>query len=350
MKAIWVFSVLNIAMKVWGFPDTLRHGYVNCTTCHVSYSGGGLLNSYGRSLSNELMSTWSANGEEGILHGLVEIPDSILEKLFVGGDARYLSLKTQNNSEGFLMQSQIRLGLALKDIKFISAFGKIENPRESNQVRWVGTEYFILWSAKEDVFFRAGRFEPVYGLRLPDHNLWIRSDLGFSPRTERDSLEFSFDGESLSATLGAFQATSTNPQASQMTGYIFSFSQTFWNSIRFGASTMNAEGQGSRHRSFGLVGNLAWSSHFYTLLEGSRIWTSGNEKTVAFTRTGYEVKKGFTPFFQLQSKDEPARNYQAKSGLGFIWLPRPHFEIMAILEKNSSENSEATSVLFHYYL
>ena len=50
------------------FPDMIRHGYTNCTACHVSPSGGGVLNAYGRSLSKELISTWSGKNEEGLLH------------------------------------------------------------------------------------------------------------------------------------------------------------------------------------------------------------------------------------------------------------------------------------------
>jgi hypothetical protein len=77
-------------------------------------------------------------------------------------------------------------------------------------------------------------------------------------------------------------------------------------------------------------------------------------KDVAFLRYGYEVYKGLTPFLQAQRKlsktSDPSE--QAKYGIGLIWLPRPHFEIMAELEqlRTSSGLSTEGLLLFHYYL
>ena len=43
------------------FLENATHGYTNCMTCHYSPAGGNLLNDYGRSLSSELMSTWTVS-------------------------------------------------------------------------------------------------------------------------------------------------------------------------------------------------------------------------------------------------------------------------------------------------
>ncbi len=109
-----LFTLLGIiGVNARAFPDTIRHGYTNCTTCHVSPAGGGLLNSYGRSLSRELISTWGYKNEEQPLHGLVNIPESASEAFFVGGDARSLFRRAESSSskidEHFLMQEQLRL-------------------------------------------------------------------------------------------------------------------------------------------------------------------------------------------------------------------------------------------------
>ncbi len=345
-------------VKVYAFPDTIRHGYTSCSTCHVSPAGGGLLSHYGRSLSNELMSTWATKDEELPLHGLVKIPESVMEKFFVGGDVRYLSRKVDSaNSkvnEGFLMQAQLRLGLVLEKLKFLITIGKLENPRASSQVKTVGTEYYTLWSIKEDLHLRFGRFEPVFGLRMPDHNLWVKSEIGFVPWAERDGAEFFYEGETQSVTLAGFQSTSAMPTAQQNTGHTLSFYQVIGENKRVGLSALNSEGQGVRSRVVSAHGSISFSKKSYSLIEYSRSWTTDVSKDLAFIRYGYEVAKGFTPILQAQgefTRTSPTSD-ATRFGGGFIWLPRPHFELMGLVEQQKipAGNSTEAFLLFHYYL
>ena len=78
-----LFSFL-LSPNAFAFVENITHGYVNCTACHVSPAGGGLLNEYGRSLSSELMSTWGWNGAEDPAFGLVKNTKTIT----FGGDFR----------------------------------------------------------------------------------------------------------------------------------------------------------------------------------------------------------------------------------------------------------------------
>ena len=61
----------------------VRFGYSNCITCHVSPSGGGVLNQYGRELSKEILSTWGAKGEQYFSYGIVKLPQSVNLQAFV---------------------------------------------------------------------------------------------------------------------------------------------------------------------------------------------------------------------------------------------------------------------------
>ncbi len=358
MMAIKLFVNLLIVFFstefVYSFPDTIRHGYTNCSSCHVSPSGGGLLNGYGRSLSRELMSTWSYKNEEQPLHGLAPIPESVIDSFFVGGDSRYVVRKTENANkkvdEGFLMQAQMRLGLAYRKLKFIAAFGKIENPRQSKSIRLVSPEYYLLWNPKEEIHFRAGRFEPIYGLRLPDHNLWIKSEIGFVPWAERDVVETIYEGESQFISLSGFQSTSAVTTAEQYTGYSLSLNLIIFETSRIGVSAMNSEGQGRRQRTTTAHGTFSFSEKSYLMSELGRILMNDSSSEVSFVRYGYELKKGFTPIIQVQTRKTPDNN-QSRYGLGFIWLPRPHFEFMGIFEqnKNAQESSNESALLMHYY-
>lgn len=343
---------------IFAFPDTIRHGYVNCTTCHVSPSGGGLLNSYGRSLSRELISTWGFKDEEHLFQGLVKIPDDIAEKIFVGGDVRHLNRvaksATKNTDEKFLMQSQLRMGFSLEKLKLIASIGKIENPRTSQEVKMVSPEYYALWAPKEELHFRAGRFEPVYGLRMPDHDLWIKSETGFVPWAERDSVEFIYEGEKQFVSVAGFQSTSAMSVDQQLTGYTGSFYQIFNETSRLGFSGMNSEGQGVRLRTASLHATISFSEKSYLLSEFTRVANLDTTKDIGFARYGYEFHKGITPFIQFQAKATRGANPsdQNKYGIGLSWFPRPHFEVMSRFEqqKNAGNSSDEIVLLLHYYL
>ena len=361
---IWNFLILFVSVflfslkSVEAFPDTVRHGYANCTSCHVSPSGGGLLNSYGRSLSKELVSTWGRNDEEQPFHGLVKIPDGTLDRFLLGGDSRYISRKSQGKisevDEGFLMQAQLRIGFAFEKIKFLITLGKIENPREKSDVRYVSPEYYVLWMPKEEAYIRAGRFEPVFGLRLPDHNIWARSEAGLQPWIERDTLEFILEGEAQFSSVAGFQSTSALNPSLQHTGYAASIYHIFKERYRAGLSMMAAEGQGSRSRVYSLNGTFGFTEKLYSMSEYLRSSNNGIDKDVGFLRMGYELWKGVVPLLQGQYKKTLSQtdSKQVKIGAGLQFYPRPHFEVMSLIEnvQTTKENTFEYTLMLHYYL
>src|SRR5262245_57728076 len=93
-RHLWAGFLTVTAFLLWGIedahacPDMIRHGYVNCATCHVSPTGGGTLSEYGRALSLEALSTWGNEGESDFLYGVVKPPSWLL----LGGDFRMLQV------------------------------------------------------------------------------------------------------------------------------------------------------------------------------------------------------------------------------------------------------------------
>lgn len=347
------------------FPDTLRHGYTNCTTCHLSPSGGGLLTAYGRSLSRELISTWGFENEEQPLHGLIKIPESQQDTIFIGGDLRSLSLneskeeitgdetEIENESEYFLMQTQLRMGLGIEKLKLIGSLGKIEDPKKEKKIRWVSTEYYALWAPKEEVFARLGRFEPIFGLRMPDHNLWIKSEFDLVPWAERDTVEFIYEGESQFLSVSGFQSTSQSP-TSHTTGYVVTANQILGERNRIGFSGMNQEGQGLLSRAISLHGTFSMNEKLYLLTENTQKSFLGKTKNIHFFRLGYDFIKGLTATLQVQVLRDfnSSDSNKTKNGVGFMWYPRPHFEIVTNfeIEKSKTETEKISTLLFHYYL
>ena len=97
LVVVGFFALSSVARA---FPELIRHGYVNCLTCHVSPSGGGALNDYGRTFSGEGLSTWTSKNEESVLEGLVK-RKQIPAWLSVGGDVRAGQIGSRNLLRNF---------------------------------------------------------------------------------------------------------------------------------------------------------------------------------------------------------------------------------------------------------
>lgn len=357
---IFIFLSVFFRIESWAFPDTIRHGYSSCTTCHVSPSGGGLMTDYGRSLSKELISSGGYKNEEQVLHGAMSLfrKPKILERIVVGGDARYLhrkvDSKTSETEEKFWMQAQLRAGILFDRVRLIGSLGNIQNPRVSDKVEWVSPEAYGIFLLDQSMSVRAGRFAPMYGLRLPDHNLWVKTEAGLQPWLRQDSTEFIFENESSLFALSGFQSSSQMPVSYQTTGYTFNYYQVIEKTYRLGVSGTNAEGQGVRRRTLSLHGTLGFSKDFYTHLEILRAWNSGLTKDAGFFRAGYEILKGVVPYLQLQSRLDRAQpgKGQSRYGGGLLFYPRPHFEFQLQFEQQQTKpvNSQESFLMMHYYL
>ena len=156
-----------------------------CSLCHVSPSGGGLLNAYGRSESADTIS-FKGKGNGDWLYGLYKEP----KWLKLGADFRYAAL-SRNQADStetttFLMQSDI-----YAQFKFGKKFSLYLNigPRaqarsieiDSPFTRTTSREHYIMYKPKsKGMVYRLGRFMMPFGIRSQDHTLFIRRDLGLT--------------------------------------------------------------------------------------------------------------------------------------------------------------------------
>lgn len=350
-------AFLSLVNNAHAFPDSVRHGYTHCSACHVSPAGGGLLSKYGRNLSTELFSTWSYSDEEKLGHGILKSKGDQSKNLHFGGDIRYLNRSSENKTattdEGFLMQAQLKLALQYEKFQLFLSLGEIENPRQTSEVRWISPEYFLLFSPGEETFVRAGRFEPMYGLRLPEHNLLVKQETSFVPWQQRDAVELAQQGENLTLAVAGFQSTDGQALAQQNTGYIFSAYYTVFDTFRLGFNFLNAEGQDLRRRSTTVSGVLPWTKMFFSSVEISRVANNGAESAVALWRNSYEMFKGFIPYLQFQGKREFGNTTMNRDqyGVGLLWLPRPHWEFQFSSEwiHQTMGGSQEMFLMSHYY-
>ena len=118
MKTLLIFLIFLLSFKAHGFVENTVKGYANCTACHVSPNGGGVLTDYGRSLSSELMSTWKvAKGFENPFYGAVKNTENIK----FGGQYRTIQVFAENDQvnvkKQFTMQSNLEFA-----VKYMKSF------------------------------------------------------------------------------------------------------------------------------------------------------------------------------------------------------------------------------------
>ncbi len=181
----------------------IKHGLSRCNACHVDPSGGETLTLMGRAHAERLLSFGGDHAGEPsassrLLFGAVpELPDVQL-----GGSYRHLLLYTA--SEGgapsdvahFPMQADL-YGAANLDLFMVGgSLGVARGIEGSAHVRgaqlnrelgagWIvlSRNHFVGARIGEQSLLRLGRLNLPFGVRVPEHVLWVRE----ATRTDRES-------------------------------------------------------------------------------------------------------------------------------------------------------------------
>ena len=152
-----------------------------CSGCHLSPAGGGLLTENGYSVAE----TYSqlANNKPEFMYGVLPTPSWLV----FGGDVRWGAgyIRTPDSSVAlFPMQADVYAHASYNGFSLhITVGGRppqwITNdgtPGVFDRV-W-SREHYLLWqedaAGHEGLFVRAGRFMPVFGLRVAEHPDYIR--------------------------------------------------------------------------------------------------------------------------------------------------------------------------------
>jgi hypothetical protein len=146
-----------------------------CTGCHLSPAGGGLLNENGLGVASTL---GQFGGAPEAAHGALVGPDW----LTVGGDARFAAGVVEQhklNPAAFPMQLEVAANAKLPaGFAVYATVGGARGDGNRPITFLLLREHYVQWQADEGsnygLFLRAGRFMPVYGLRLAEHDEYTR--------------------------------------------------------------------------------------------------------------------------------------------------------------------------------
>jgi hypothetical protein len=162
------------------YPEfQLALGVSQCTACHYSPAGGGLLNDYGRTEAGD---TISRGGDGRFLHGLWEPP----RWLQLGADLRGAALARGRGGDRELLalpmqaDAYLRAGGERLSVTVTAGLrGGARDPQPPLVERIASREHYVMYQRESGTYVRAGRFFPVFGLRSQDHTAYVRRYLGF---------------------------------------------------------------------------------------------------------------------------------------------------------------------------
>ena len=383
LPTCYLFIVMCLAFvyaqKALAFPEMIRSGYTNCTTCHVSPNGGGILTDYGRNLSSEVLSTWGSAREAQPLHGLFGAKDedkqSVDHWLGVGGDVRAVQTRLDNvyvrSGHFYWMQAMLDLAYQTGTWTGMISIGKFSLSGD-NSWRPDSERFYIMKGLTDTMSVRAGRFVPSFGLNIPDHISPTRggaqpgTGLGFGISQERDTVEFDYIGENWNAAAGYAEGPRDNISALEQSGF-FQLQRAFREHYKIGISAWHGKRKNDTRQIFGLHGMFGFTSHFYLLSEIDAQFLHPNASVGAgsdhvgyfgYHKLGYEFHKGMHAFALLMHSQADARDdkqFSRRWGGGLQFFPRPHFEISGVWTKDllqapSRLESDYAWLLLHYYI
>jgi hypothetical protein len=210
-----LFATLSITTAARALPRFAVREGMQCVTCHVNPSGGGMRSRYGRYVfAPTSIAMFNPRGAAPLD---VDIGDS----LAFGADSRFTYLNinppqgTETISTFFQMQGNFYAAAQL-------------NPGVTlyyNQEVWGSFEAMAMWQqdfGRPDMsmYVKAGRFLPTYGLRLENHNIYTRQDIGFGPTDKTEGVELGvylgpvlIQGSALNSSVGSAQLDDTRQKA-----------------------------------------------------------------------------------------------------------------------------------------
>jgi hypothetical protein len=176
MKAIVIAVALALAGgTAYAYPQFQMVRDETCSGCHISPSGGGLLNENGLNTA-ESMSQFGT--DPAFLNGAVKPPSWLI----LGGDFRAASGYDQTPQRYLLtipMQADLYADAQWEHFTF-HITGGYRPPEYGNEnaTRLWSREHYVMWQSDvgspEGVFVRVGRLMPIFGLRLAEHDDYTR--------------------------------------------------------------------------------------------------------------------------------------------------------------------------------
>jgi hypothetical protein len=359
------------AYPQWQFSS----GATRCDQCHFDPAGSGLINTFGRDAVGEDLSTFGGNG--ALLHGAVRLPGWLslgadLRGAFVANDVQDVNgtdvavFPMQADAEGRYVYGLFSfygvLGLR-GQVRSSSDIVPDQNYQPVDQSQLISREHYIMLRASAlGAYLRVGRFFAPFGLRMAEHILYVRRDLGFDTLQESYNISTGYVAEKWELHATAFAPDFLRHMGSRESGAVAYFERRFADIAAAGAQARVGVGDGMTRTTVGAIGKY-WLEPLRTLFLAEADFVRRDIDGVApsyqFVGVGglsvLPVKGVMVTLLQEREQVDLAvrgTTYDATTGL-VSWFPYAHFELQAMERVQFPAGEPAAKTFFiqlHYFL
>lgn len=361
MAGLAVLALLGAGVfsdEAWAYPEMVRHGYVNCTACHVSPSGGGILTTYGRELSREVLSIWGREGESEFAYGALKAP----EWLQLGGDIRTVEIYRDNavaRMARFIpMQADLEAAISTEKWGAAATLGlsrKLEGTGYT--LEGISRRHYVMYRPTETWSVRAGKFFTAFGIQLPDHFASTRAGIDIAEQgTESYNIESAYLGEAFSVHATAILGRINESRALSETGVALRGSYSFFERYQVGLSLLRGSTTEKTRTLSGPFAVLGITPKLVLVSELDLEW-SKTLGAVSYQKLSYEFVQGlhgYLTFDWMRGDFSDTRSARHSYGAGVQVFPRPHFELNLSWQRQrvggQTGEDDFAWFLFHFYL
>ncbi|MBP9706444.1 MAG: hypothetical protein KBD78_02305 [Oligoflexales bacterium] len=172
-------------------PVLERRCTLDCQGCHIDPAGGGARNQWGKYYSYNVLSSVQ----------LFQVQDPLQDLSYydLHFDGRYMRMQEENSTKQFPMGAELTLRVRpfvnyLHLIYGLQALGRSKSEKlledDNNSRRFREKFAVMIDQLPMNLYLKAFRGQPNYGLRRPNHSLWIRERIGLDQFALTDGLEF----------------------------------------------------------------------------------------------------------------------------------------------------------------
>lgn len=363
LAALLLVGVVLTPGTAAAYPQFTLSRQTTCSACHVSPAGGGILDGMG-AITAEDDTTFGGDG--GFLEGKITLPDW----LKVGGDFRAAAGASDNGGglggSLFPMQTEVYAAITQGAFTGYATLGMTaineDEPAEAIQTR----EHWVMWRPNlEGAYVRAGRFMPVYGLRLAEHPFYVRRYGGAPLYGETYGVSAGWVSDSVEAHLTGFIKDPLRTPLERGNGAALYAEKRVGEAFAIGAQARFADSDADRRTQGGLTAKL-WMEQANLLLQAEAGFTRQNfdagpvrSQVVAQLLATWFFKTGFFLDVGVGQYDaDLSLKYQDRTSfdVNLHWFPWAHGElvlmnrIQTIGFGDGGDGSGFTLLQFHYRL
>jgi hypothetical protein len=232
----------------------IRHGFAECGGCHVDPMGGETLTGMGRVTGETLLASQygapTPNDAAMFLYGIPE-PDNIR----LGGSFRALNIYDfdTNNPRVFPMQMDFygaafignfiiagSIGVSRASNRYEhSSKAKIFGDIEDEGFIGVSRNHWLGYRFSDQLMLRAGRINLPFGIRTPDHTMWVRAEtLTDRESDQQDGLALAYTDHQLRGELMGSAGNFQMGREFRAYGYSGYLEYSFDTNLALGVSSM----------------------------------------------------------------------------------------------------------------